>query len=97
MKSHAVTLIIFLPSLSRAQHEENGSPDFLPWQDSPNFRGTMDIIWSCLFTVFICVWTAVHLNVPAPPTTDTMVKLWVRRIKWGTLFVSFLKWLANLP
>ncbi|ETI21788.1 hypothetical protein G647_05857 [Cladophialophora carrionii CBS 160.54] len=82
MKTHAATLIILLPSLSRAQHEENGAEDFLSWQDSPNFRGTMDIIWSCLFTVFVCVWTAVHLNVPAPPTTDTTVRLWARRIKW---------------
>ncbi|KIW18539.1 hypothetical protein PV08_02827 [Exophiala spinifera] len=67
---------------SYAQHV-NRTQEFVPWQDSPNGRGTMDIIWACLFTVFICVWTAVHLNVPAPPGTDSTVDLWLRRIKWG--------------
>ncbi|KIX01216.1 uncharacterized protein Z518_08941 [Rhinocladiella mackenziei CBS 650.93] len=31
---------------------------------SPHQRGTLDIIWSCLFTVFICTWTVVHPNIP---------------------------------
>ena len=26
----------------------------------------MDIIWSCLFTVFICCWRVVHPNIPPP-------------------------------
>lgn len=27
-------------------------------------RGTLDILWSCLFTIFACTWTIQHLNVP---------------------------------
>jgi hypothetical protein len=33
--------------------------------DSASIRGTLDIFWSCFFTLLICTWTAQHLNVPA--------------------------------
>ncbi|KAL7788058.1 hypothetical protein V8C43DRAFT_288209 [Trichoderma afarasin] len=32
---------------------------------SPNTRGTLDILWSSLFTIFACTWTLQHPNVPA--------------------------------
>ncbi|CZR67416.1 uncharacterized protein PAC_17315 [Phialocephala subalpina] len=31
---------------------------------SVNARGTMDILWSSLFTILACTWTVLHLNVP---------------------------------
>lgn len=31
---------------------------------SPDFRGTLDILWSSLFTIFTCTWTLQHPNVP---------------------------------
>jgi hypothetical protein len=31
---------------------------------STDVRGTLDILWSCLFTLLICTWTVQHLNVP---------------------------------
>lgn len=31
---------------------------------SPDSRGTLDILWSCLFTLVACTWTIQHLNVP---------------------------------
>lgn len=31
---------------------------------SPHTRGTLDILWSCLFTIAACTWTIQHLNVP---------------------------------
>lgn len=34
------------------------------WYSAPNFRGTWDIIVSCVLTLTICVWSALHLNVP---------------------------------
>ncbi|KAJ9646205.1 hypothetical protein H2204_000868 [Knufia peltigerae] len=78
---HLVFGSTLLLAPSYAQHT-NHTQEFVGWQESPNVRGTMDIIWTCLFTVFICVWTAVHLNVPAPPGTDSAIDLWLRRIKW---------------
>ncbi|OIW26586.1 hypothetical protein CONLIGDRAFT_706922 [Coniochaeta ligniaria NRRL 30616] len=34
------------------------------WTSSPNGRGTLDIIWSCFLTVFLCGWTTICANVP---------------------------------
>ncbi|KAN0091647.1 hypothetical protein V8E51_017494 [Hyaloscypha variabilis] len=31
---------------------------------SPDTRGTLDILWSCLFTIIACTLTIQHLNVP---------------------------------
>ncbi|KAL6713318.1 hypothetical protein ACLMJK_008783 [Lecanora helva] len=37
------------------------------WQTEPNGRGTWSILWSCLATIFICTWSALHLDVPKRP------------------------------
>ena len=34
------------------------------WVSADCGRGTSDILWSCLATIFLCVWTAIHLPVP---------------------------------
>ncbi|MCJ1431884.1 hypothetical protein MMC27_001240 [Xylographa pallens] len=36
------------------------------WVTATGGRGTIDILWSCLSTIFICVWTVLHFNVPKP-------------------------------
>ncbi|KAF2478033.1 uncharacterized protein BDR25DRAFT_151913, partial [Lindgomyces ingoldianus] len=36
------------------------------WTSAPNSRGTIDILWTCLFTVFLCCWTAIHPGIPHP-------------------------------
>ncbi|KAK3632039.1 hypothetical protein LTR22_020779 [Elasticomyces elasticus] len=33
-----------------------------PWQAEPTFRGTYGILSTCLLTMILCIWTAVHLN-----------------------------------
>ncbi len=43
----------------------NGT-DIVHWKPSPASRGTFDILSTCVITMLLCVWTAVHLNVPAP-------------------------------
>lgn len=38
---------------------------------SPDIRGTLDVLWSCLSILLLCTWTVQHLNVPFkrnPPT-----------------------------
>lgn len=55
------------------------------WTPSPNSRGTVDILWSCLFTVFLCTWTVLCLNVPAIGDG-----FWVqirRKARWSLLAV----------
>jgi len=34
-----------------------------PWKDDPNFRSTTDLVSSCVLTLVVCVWTAIHLNI----------------------------------
>ncbi|KDR70339.1 hypothetical protein GALMADRAFT_76109 [Galerina marginata CBS 339.88] len=31
----------------------------------PNTRSQLDIIWSCLATIFVCTWVSIHPNIPA--------------------------------
>ncbi|EPE02473.1 tannase subunit [Ophiostoma piceae UAMH 11346] len=35
------------------------------WTASSSDRGTLDIIWNSLFTIFLCGWTTICVNVPA--------------------------------
>jgi hypothetical protein len=41
---------------------------FIP---SANARGTLDILFSSLFTILICAWTLQHLNIPPPVAQAT--------------------------
>lgn len=50
------------------------------WVNSPNHRGTIDIIWSCASTIFVCVWVMLHLNLPAE--TDSDITIFLRKTKW---------------
>ena len=50
------------------------------WVSGPNSRGTMDIIWSSLLTIFLCTWTAICLNLPHPK--DGSFDIFCRRTKW---------------
>ena len=57
----------------------------LGWVSQPNQRGTIDIIWSCLVTLGVCVWAMLHLNVPAK--ADSQYTLFLRRARWMTLAI----------
>lgn len=35
------------------------------WVSDPDDRGTWSLLYSCIFTLALCVWTAVHPNVPS--------------------------------
>jgi hypothetical protein len=38
------------------------------WVGSPNVRGSMDILRSCILTLVACIYTALHLDVPRKTT-----------------------------
>ncbi|MCJ1360376.1 MAG: hypothetical protein MMC33_010381 [Icmadophila ericetorum] len=52
---HAYTT--FEPTCTTPEKEVN-------FGSAPDTRGTLTILWSCLFTIFACTWTVQHLNVP---------------------------------
>ncbi|KAF2017710.1 hypothetical protein BU24DRAFT_420757 [Aaosphaeria arxii CBS 175.79] len=59
--------------------------DTVAWSSAPNVRGTWDLIASCVLTLTICVWSALHLNVPTEKSTLTERNL--RRTRWILLGV----------
>jgi hypothetical protein len=44
-------------------------------------RGTLEILWSCLFTIFACAWAVQHLNVPEQ--REDRDPGWRGDIKWA--------------
>ncbi|RDW87827.1 hypothetical protein BP5796_03521 [Coleophoma crateriformis] len=38
------------------------------WSEGPQHRGSFDILWTCLSTLALCVWTAVHPNILQAPS-----------------------------
>ena len=50
------------------------------WMPEPNHRGTWGFLYSCLFTIVLCVWSTLHLNIPGPK--DSQKRQWLRKIKW---------------
>jgi hypothetical protein len=62
----------------------NTSKALQGWTSSPHGRGTFDIIWACLATIFLSTWSAICLNVP--DSSDTIWKHLKRKI-WIT-FIS---------
>ena len=69
-----------LTSLQSHNAPRNGDRIMQGWVDSPNQRGTIDIIWSCVTTLAICCWVMLHLNVPAK--TDNHWSLFLRKARW---------------
>lgn len=47
------------------------------------YRGTFDILWSCLLTLTACIYSALHLNIPLPHTPQWSL-LW-RKVRWAAL------------
>ena len=50
------------------------------WVAQPNGRGTFDILWSSLVTIFLCTWTSLHLNVPT--LTEKYWQRFLRKLRW---------------
>jgi hypothetical protein len=48
--------------------------------EPPHDRGTASLLYNNLLTLFLCSWSAVHLNVAADGDSSMIIKL--RKIKW---------------
>jgi hypothetical protein len=62
-------------------------PQYHSWKPEPLFRGTFSILSSSLLTMILCVWTAVHLNIPEH--NKAIAQMW-RKLGWmiKALFAS---------
>jgi hypothetical protein len=58
------------------------------WVSEPDTRGTFGILSACVATTLLCVWTALHLNVPLPSETRwhwySSIRFW-RKTLWLSL------------
>lgn len=57
-----LTPVLFSPYAVSVPINETGYYGFVP---PPTGRGTIEIFWSCLLTLVICLWTSIHLDVPS--------------------------------
>lgn len=53
--------------------------DIVHWKPNPNSRGTFNILTTCLITLLLCVWTAVHLNISPP---GSFWRPFLRKVGW---------------
>ena len=80
-----VSLLLFLiPSISAAPLDSSVSNttsiEFVSFVSDPSGRGTLSLIISCLLTLVLCVWSALHLNVP--PQSRTRIKEFWTYVAW---------------
>lgn len=55
------------------------------WVSDPNGRGTAGLVTSCVLTLGLCAWSALHLNIP--PKGETQRQYWSRNVRWVLLGV----------
>ena len=73
----------------------HGNATLVSFVAEPSRRGTLPLLYSCLSSLMLCVWTALHLNLPAP--TDTYASYVRRYVKWSAVAVfcpEILLWIA---
>jgi hypothetical protein len=66
--SHSLVVILALPALAGA-YTTFESTCTLPstvvnFVSGSDTRGTMNILWSCLFTIIACTYSVLHFNIP---------------------------------
>lgn len=73
-----------IPAMDKAQDlaisTNSSEPRFLNFVGDPNGRGTLSLVISCLLTLVLCVWSALHLNVPLQ--ADTRLHYVFVNIRW---------------
>ena len=57
-----------------------GTGELVGYIEDPPGRGTASLTISCLITLVLCVWSALHLNVP-PPSSSRLGLVW-GNIRW---------------
>jgi hypothetical protein len=55
------------------------------WVPKASYRGTWDILYSCTITLGLCVYTAIHLNIPS--LEESRFSFYLRKTKWVVIAV----------
>ena len=92
----SLCLLAIQSSAATALAEKRRKVETVGWQSDPDGRGTFTLVSSCVFTLTICVYSAMHLNVP--PRRESVLNFWLRNIRWALLgifgpeLVVFIAW-----
>ena len=79
--SCAVLQVLLISTLSTCVPIDGArEPSFVP---DPSGRGTLGLVMSCIFTLSLCVWTALHLNVV--PKGTSRLKRTLRKTGWALM------------
>jgi hypothetical protein len=65
----SLTCILGPVSASFAPNSTGTSKQIVGYVQDPDGRGTISLLISCMLTLVLCVWSALHLNVPGPNHT----------------------------
>src|SRR2546430_4598392 len=63
--------------------------------DRSHHRGTIDLLYGCLFTIFLCTWSVLHLDLPGDH--HTRLRCFVRKVEYmalGILAPELVAWMA---
>ncbi|UNI21782.1 hypothetical protein JDV02_007738 [Purpureocillium takamizusanense] len=63
-----------------ASNGSSGTASYVGYVSDPNGRGTTSLVLSCLLTLILCVWSALHLNVPA--RRRSIIQVFWLNIRW---------------
>ena len=56
------------------------STEYVQYVGDPNGRGTLSLMISCVLTLVLCVWSALHLNVPS--SSQTALTSLMTQFRW---------------
>jgi len=78
----ALFIWLFYARLSHCTASGHGDKsETVGWQSDPNNRGTFTLVSSCVLTLIICVYSALHLNVPR--RGESALRYWARTVRWA--------------
>lgn len=88
-------LLLHVPIGLAAQSKNSSSTPAQPekrqgWTSQPRTRGTIDILWECLFTMFLCSWAILCMNVP--PQGERTIYRWRRKFYLTCLTLLAPEW-----
>ena len=61
--------VLYQSSTAAPINKHQSHTNYVGFVGDPNGRGTSSLVISCLLTLILCVWSALHLNVPSQGET----------------------------
>jgi hypothetical protein len=71
MLSIVICYCVFSLLLREGKSAPVQNHDAVGWVSDPNGRGTFGLVSSCVITQGLCIWSALHLNIPPKYKTKT--------------------------